>query len=216
MTNEDKNLYERIAPAGSSDGAGVTRAERNIVHQLPAPEEEDRLCTSKVGLTMSELRAKAIASPDSLTEVECRVIFDGADYDSPGRLRNPFWFVHLPPEENELAKRVWDIMDDEPQRVASAREAAAVFRPKRMASLLEKGQRKREEAKRQRDILERANTPKWVNEIRDAGVPRWGFIVFRTAYGEGTDAGWRNFIDTYNYTGKMHLSSCWKISGGLA
>lgn len=219
MTEEEKELYQRIANAGSAEAAAVTRADRNRVFHRPEPEEEDRLCASKVGLTMPELRAKAITSPDTLTELECNIIMRGADYDNPVHMRNPAWISNLPPEEGELAKRVWGLLDDTQENNAydaALHRDGAAFKPQRDATMQEKIKQNRERRSQQREQMEREATPKWVNEIKDARLPRCGFVVFRTAYGEGTDAAWRNFVDMYTLTGRAQLSKCWKKSNSLA
>lgn len=219
MTDQERELYQRIANAGSAEAATVTRVDRNRVFHRPEPEEEDRLCASKVGLTMPELRARAITSPDTLTELDCKIIIRGADYDNPVNMRNPAWISNLPPEEGELAKRVWDLLDDEQENnafQAALHRDRATFKQQRDATMQDKITRTRETRSQERDRMEREATPKWVNEIKDARLPRWGFVVFRTAYGEGMDAAWRNFVDMYTLTGRAQLSKCWKESNSLA
>lgn len=76
--------------------------------------------------------------------------------------------------------------------------------------------RKWDEAKRAMAREARANTPEWVSEMKDAWVPRWGFVIFRTAYSDGTDAGWRNMVDIYKSTGIAHLIRCWWRADNLA
>lgn len=218
MTIEERELYQRIANAGSAEAAAVTRADRNKALHRPEPEEEDRLCASKVGLTMLMLRAKAIKSPDTLTELECETIMRGADYDDPVNMRNPAWISNLPVEEGELAKRVWGLLDDEQERNAydaALQRDCVAFRPQRDAIMQERIKRNRERRSREYERMAREATPRWVNEIKDARLPRWGFVVFRTAYGEGTDAAWRSFVDIYTSAGRMQLSKCWKKSNSL-
>lgn len=218
MTDEERGLYQRIANAGSAETAAVTRADRNKALHRPEPEEEDRLCASKVGITMPELRAKAITSPDILTELECEILIRGADYESPVIMRNPAWISNLPPEEGELAKRVWALLSDEQEnnafKAAFNRDRAA-FKPQRDAIMQDKIKRNKERMRKEQERLVREATPKWVNEIKDARLSRWGFVVFRTAYKEGTDTAWRNFVDLYNLTGKAQLTKCWKKSNSL-
>lgn len=219
MTDEERELYQRIANAGSAEAAAVTRADRNRVLHRPEPEEEDRLCASKVGLTMPELRAKAITSPDTLTELECKIIMRGADFENPVNMRNPAWISNLPPEEGELAKRVWDLLDDGQENnafQAALHRDRAAFKQQRDENIQDKIRRNRERRSHERERMEREATPKWVNEIKDARLPRWGFVVFRTAYGQETDAAWLNFVDMYTLTGRAQLSKCWKKSNSLA
>ena len=217
MTDEEKELYQRIADAGSAEAAGVTRAVRNKVHHRPPPEEEDRLCMDEVGLTVPALRAKAVASPHSLTETECAILWRGADRNSPGWW-SPSWLYNLPPGERALAERVWEIVEDaqarEAERIAADRDRAE-FAAQRSARVTEALQRRREEARREMDRARRANTPRWANEMRDARLRRWGFVVFRTAYGGGTDVLWDYFQRVHRVTGSRQLRECWKKSGFL-
>lgn len=207
MRDEEKESYQRIADADAAGAASVTGAERSILFHRPPPEKEDRLCMKEVGLTMPELRARAIASPDSLNEAECDILTGGANHDTRDKSRNPLWINHLPPEEEDIAEKGWNLFDG--KQVHEAFKAAwfhdkAVFRPLK------------EEALRQRERLERENTPKWVNEINDAGLSRTGFFVFRTVYGVETDAAWRNFVDIYMSSCKSHFGSCWRESNSMA
>lgn len=218
MTDEERELYQRIGTADIAGKATVTRADRNKVFRRPKPEEEDRLCASIVGLTMPELRAKAITSPDTRTELECKVLIRGADYESPVSIRNPAWITNLPPEEGELAKRVWGLLDDGQEN--NAFEAAfnrdrTAFKPQRDAIMREKIKRNKERMLKEQERMVREATPKWVNDIKDARLSRWGFVIFRTAYKEGTDTAWRNFIDMYTLTGKAQLTKCWKKTNSL-
>lgn len=59
----------------------MTGAEGNIVNLRQPLEEEDRLCREEVGLTMHEIKAKALASPDTLSQVETDIILLGVQYD---------------------------------------------------------------------------------------------------------------------------------------
>jgi len=49
----------------------------------------------------------------------------------------------------------------------------------------------------------------------DAKLPQWGFIIFRTAYGEGTDAKWQGFRFTYDMTMTTVLCKCWRRAASL-
>ncbi|KAJ4417420.1 hypothetical protein N0V82_006187 [Gnomoniopsis sp. IMI 355080] len=217
MTDLEKEVFQRIADAGTAGTASVTRTERNVVFRRPSPDEEDRLCIASVGLTMPALRAKAIANPDALTEEDCKLLTLGADYAVRDYFDNPFWHRQLPPDERALVEKVWGLISfDEPQEqealnIAREREKN-VFFPKK----LEAKKRKREEAERQLDRLVREGTPKWVNELKDAGLPRHGFVIFRTAYGPGMGAAWQNFTGLYQGTCRFHFASCWRRSDNLA
>ncbi|KAL7789494.1 hypothetical protein V8C37DRAFT_386080 [Trichoderma ceciliae] len=43
----------------------------------------------------------------------------------------------------------------------------------------------------------------------DAKLSRWGFAIFRTSYGEGTEHKWLCFKMAYGHTKKAQLCKCW-------
>lgn len=111
MAPELKALFQRIAAA--ADPASVTRAERNQINQLPPPDEEDRLCKEKTGLTMEELKNKVMVDPETLTEVETYIIILGATHnlDMPGSGTSSFlWKMSLVDEEHQLARQVHHLL----------------------------------------------------------------------------------------------------------
>ncbi|KAK1252982.1 hypothetical protein MKX08_004169 [Trichoderma sp. CBMAI-0020] len=59
MTVEEKSAFLRVAAA--ADPASVTRADKNQIFGRPPPDEEDCLCQEKIGMTMEELRRKAMS-----------------------------------------------------------------------------------------------------------------------------------------------------------
>ncbi|TGO91308.1 hypothetical protein BPOR_0032g00280 [Botrytis porri] len=83
MTPEDKALYERIATL--KDPKSVTRAEKNQLFGLRPPDEEDRLCLEKIGLTVSELNDKIMSSSDTLSDSEVTISMFGVTH-VPGSL----------------------------------------------------------------------------------------------------------------------------------
>jgi len=108
MTDEEKAMHQRIV----ANSTTVTRAERNQIYRRLPPEEEDRLCRDKVGLTMPELKGKVIANSDTLTETECDLIVYGAGYeqDVPDSRSNSFWFIYLPPDEIQLVQKARELL----------------------------------------------------------------------------------------------------------
>ncbi|KAK9418095.1 hypothetical protein SUNI508_08524 [Seiridium unicorne] len=110
MSTEQRAFHQRVL--ATTDLASVTGAERSQLDLRPTPDEEDRLCGEKVGLTMPELKDKVITSPDTLTETECDVILRGADYN-PTVLNNgkiPIWTLSLQPNERQLTDQISDLL----------------------------------------------------------------------------------------------------------
>ncbi|KAL7971171.1 hypothetical protein HDV63DRAFT_373407 [Trichoderma sp. SZMC 28014] len=129
MTAEDKAAFLRAAAA--ADPASVTRADKNQIFGQPPPEEEDRLCQEKIGMTMDELRRKIMGDPDTLTELECDIIRYGATYawgQSPVSTRRQWSVAFLPDEEYRLARQVVTLLvtfhGDEISRRAELRAKA--------------------------------------------------------------------------------------------
>lgn len=79
ITDEETELYQKNARLRLSRNSGCHSRRPQYCISSPDPEEEDRLCASKVGLATLELQAKAIKSPDTLTELGCKIIMGGAD-----------------------------------------------------------------------------------------------------------------------------------------
>lgn len=206
MTAEQKALYERSL--ADNNPSLVTPAERNAVFLRPPPEEEDRLCREKVGLSMGELKAKVMESEESansLTEAETNIILRGADCDENVRkaAAKALWVFDLPDDEVELARQVRALLasgyEDEVQRRARLRDEA--FEANRSAKRAER----RANAKAEMEAKRRAGRTPWVQEMMDARVTRWGFVIFRTAYGEGTDERWKLFFALCLSTATSHL-----------
>jgi hypothetical protein len=58
-----EGIYRRVI----ADPRSATRADRNAVFGHPPPDEEERLCVAKTGLTLTELKEKASTDPQKLT-----------------------------------------------------------------------------------------------------------------------------------------------------
>jgi hypothetical protein len=217
MTAEQKALYERILAA--NDLSSVTRAERNIINNDPPPDEEDRLCLAKTGLTMAELRQKALASPESigggdgdrLTEMEADILVHGARWDPATRNlgRDATWRSALPADERTLAWRVriMLIREEDQSVFQAAFRRAQAFRPAKE----ERARAAREEQRRKQYAAIEAERPRWVREVMDARLERWGFVVFRTSYGgENAERRWSAFRGNYLFTSLAVMDRCWK------
>ncbi|KAI0132935.1 hypothetical protein BJ170DRAFT_265949 [Xylariales sp. AK1849] len=217
MTAEQKALHERILV--SNDPTSVTRAERNQINFRPPPDEEDRLCREKVGLSMAELMAKVMESEEnanSLTQDETDIILRGADYDRNTRrgLGQGFWWIDLPDDEKQLATQVRALLAsdyaNEVNRRARFRDKA--FDDERSA----RGAKRRTEARAAMDAKRRAMRTPWIQEMLDAKLPRWGFVIFRTAYGEGMDEKWKTFFGLCLATNRAHFGGCWRKAASIA
>src|ERR1700742_2334366 len=75
-------LYNRAI----ADPSSLTDRERRIITHRPPPEEEDALCRTACGQSMSELVTKAIQKRDSLTWREAHLLSAGVIPNQAGRL----------------------------------------------------------------------------------------------------------------------------------
>ncbi|KAL6898299.1 hypothetical protein GGI43DRAFT_91227 [Trichoderma evansii] len=201
----EKALYLRII----ADPASITRADKNQVYDQPPPDEEDRLCKDKTGLTMEELKYKALSNLETLTEDECKILIFGAPSRPYTGSKHIFWRFHLVEDDMKLADQVDNILvsqdDIEIQRRANHRLDHA-FKEVRA---------ERRENLRQQRIAERAAKmrmaqPLWLNYMSDAKLFRWGFVIFRTAYSDGTEQKWQTFQWAYTCTRNAQLGKGWK------
>lgn len=213
--SELEQLYHRVI----ADPHSATRAEYNIVWQWPPPEEKDRLCVEKTGLTRAGLVAKALAAPDELTRDEAQIVYHPQGVNFATRisaaelLRRRKERTPLDALRNEATGRV--------RAAASAGEKAARMNALDRITAL----RRAETEKIMRDWDEyeaarrlTAGSP-WAkamlrNGLLDGGAS-WGFVVFRTgSYGGGpglaADEAWtrfRGYFDSVAETMILHFNS---------
>lgn len=211
MSPEDKALYEHIATL--TDPTSVTRAEKNQLSGVPPPDEEDRICKEKTGLTMAELENKVMTSSDTLSEAEVNIILFGVMWE-PGKSnvnckRNLLWSMNLVDEEQQLVAKVRDFLandyDNEVNRLVYNRNRA-------LDSAIKQ---RREQQRAVMTARHAASRPRWVQELITAKLPQWGFVVFRTNYSEETDEKWRVFQGIYTMTGNTVLKDSWKRASPL-
>lgn len=204
LSPEEKALYLRII----ADPSSATRADKNQVYEKPPPDEEDRLCKDKVCITMEELRHKALSNPDTLTEDECDILAYGFTKRNKSSGKPSFWKSDLVEDDMELSRQVDEILytqeDIEIQRRAQHRhhDFDDVIEERR--------KRKRQQQIDERAAKMRAAQPRWLNHMSDAKLSRWGFVVFRTAYSEGTEHKWEEFQWAYLCNKDAQLYKGWR------
>ncbi|KAK4118226.1 hypothetical protein N657DRAFT_675669, partial [Parathielavia appendiculata] len=213
---ELEQLYRRAI----ADPHSISRAERNAIWGYPPPEEEDRLCVAKTGLTRAGLVAKAAAQPDELTLCEAKILhhhrgvnFDEAEEAAPitdtldgfDRLEAALWECIMeelrgptPLEKlyNEAVARLCAVRS--PEETTAVTNAARRENELAMADLETHEMLWREHEKARRL---KVGTP-WIRRILGAGLLEdgaecWGFVVFRTGcyHGEENEASWKRFRD---------------------
>ncbi|KAK4119593.1 hypothetical protein N657DRAFT_650082, partial [Parathielavia appendiculata] len=179
-------LYRRAV----ADPHSISRAERNAIWGHPPPEEENRLCVAKTGLTRAGLVAKAAAPPDELTLCEAKIICHhrGVNFD----------------DKAEEAAPITGIVDRLDRLEVALLEYIRVCKKK--PTPLEKlynealarlcAWREHEKAR-----IVKVGTP-WIRKMLEAGLLEegaeyWGFVVFRTGcyHGEENEALWQRFRD---------------------
>ncbi|THV55843.1 hypothetical protein BGAL_0003g00850 [Botrytis galanthina] len=218
MPPEDKALYERIALL--TDPTSITRAEKNQLDGLPPPDEEDRLCVEKVGLTMAELKDKVAVSHVTLTQEEADIILFGVTWE-PGNLasgkRYLLWSMDLVDEERQLVEKVQTSLGN-PYDNAIKRLASKRWDELRRLNQSAREQRREQKAQKMRAAFaaqREAGRPKWVQEMLAAKLAHWGFVIFRTDYREGTDKKWHVFKGIYRMTAATVLRDCWSKANAL-
>ncbi|KAK6080304.1 hypothetical protein SCUP234_05245 [Seiridium cupressi] len=165
---------------------------------------------------MPELKDKVMTSPDTLTETECDIILRGADYNPtvPNSGKIPFWTLGLQPGERQLADQVSDLLanDYDNDVYFRAYNRNKAFDPDRKQRLF---QMRQERAAAQAAKI-RAARPQWLHDMFDAKLPRFGFIIFRITYREGTEQKWEVFRAIYDTTKVKLYSKCWRRAANLS
>ncbi|KAL7921209.1 hypothetical protein ACQKWADRAFT_321683 [Trichoderma austrokoningii] len=193
LSPEEKALYLRII----ADPASVTRADKNQVFERPPPDEEDRLCKEKVGITMEELRHKVLSNPDTLTEDECDIMCLGvakrnkSNHKDDRKLSDQVLDIVSTQQDIEIQRRSWD-------RRATFDQVRTEQRKNRRQQLIA-----------ERAAIWYAPMARWVKHMFDANLSRWGLVIFRTAYGEGSDDKWALFQKIYDQHTSKQLRCCW-------
>lgn len=209
LSPEEKALYLRII----ADPASATRADKNQVYEKPPPDEEDRLCKNEVGITMEELRHKALSDPDAMTEDECNILIKGVKKREKSSGRYRFWKSHLVEDDRELSRQVSEILytQDDIEIKRRARHRRHDFD----GVMEERRKRIKQQRIDERAAKMRAGQPRWVRHMFDANLDRWGFVIFRTAYGEETEYNWVVFQSIYSLHTVTQLHHCWEKAANL-
>lgn len=156
-----------------------------------------------------------MTSPDTLTETECNIILKGADYDPnvPNSGNKPFWTLGLQPDERQLADQVSELLanDYDNDVFFRAFNRHKAFNPERKQRL---AQMRQERAAAQAAQL-RAARPRWLHDMFDAKLARFGFVIFRITYREGTEQKWQVFRSIYDNTKIEVYCKCWRRAGNL-
>ncbi len=167
----------------------INRVERNQIHGRPIPSEEDALCLAATSYNFHDLVQKAIKEPSALTDTEARILSDGANQPSRADidktiagfkamsreerdLMDEAWEASADPEETKAKTNAWDVI------VKKRAEKRAISRQQREAARGAPGQTS--------DIVQQKKA--WVKMLEQKGWTEWGFVCFRTYYGE--DAAW--------------------------
>ncbi|KAK4241772.1 hypothetical protein C8A03DRAFT_30077 [Achaetomium macrosporum] len=203
MAHKSRSLCQRAL----SDPSSLTATEKNAILYLPPPSEENQLHQSAFGLpSRAALVAKALDDSDgaSLTNEE-------AEWLSRLGFYNPFVkqtvdesFARLG-QRNKTPRADLDLVADAQEAVLSQDERLAKRRAQGQLERVsaEKKRAKEEQMAKIREWRSQPR-PKWLQELKDAALPRWGFVVLRTAYSDGDEA-WERFKEYWRQTGECQL-----------
>ncbi|KAL2171190.1 hypothetical protein VTG60DRAFT_3501 [Thermothelomyces hinnuleus] len=177
--------------ASQIDPASITPAEKNDILWLPPPEVENQLLQSAFNLGSREaLVAKALINDGA------ELSYDEAKWlESLGR-HDPFEELSITASLNRLERRLQSpaadrkLVDDAQSAVLTLDEDRARIHARNQWNRLNKEHRRAAEERRAK-IRELRKLPRaiWVQQIVDARLPRWGFVILRTAYGPDDDDG---------------------------
>lgn len=222
MNPERRALLQRAV----DDARNLTPEETNAVLRLPPPDEERRLLQEAFGLASREaLVVKALANDgDDLSFEEARWLerLGAADPFADPSVGAAFGEAEQslgqPREDRALEKagRLAVLTIDEGRARANAMRRAREVRGKRRQAA--------EETRERINELRRLPRAGWVQKMVDAGLPRWGFVVLRTAYGavDGdkaddpcSDAAWARFREYFMQACQWVTLHRWKGAAEL-
>ena len=115
-------LYNRAI----ADPSSLTDRERRIITHRPPPEEEDALCRTACGQSMTELVTKAIQNGDSLTWKEAHLLSAGVVPNQAGRLLSER--VRMSKTDRDLTHRAAAAATTEEMEVAQGNARAVLTR----------------------------------------------------------------------------------------
>ncbi|KAK4127536.1 hypothetical protein N657DRAFT_678129 [Parathielavia appendiculata] len=210
-------LYRRAV----ADPHSISRAERNAIWGHPPPEEEDRLCVAKTGLTRAGLVAKAAAQPDELTLCEAKIICHhrGVNFDDKAEEAAPITgivdrldrlevalleYIRVCKKKPTPLEKLYNEALARLCAVRSPEETTAFANALKRDSELAMADSEANEMKwreHEKARIVKVGTP-WIRKMLEAGLLEdgaecWGFVVFRTGcyHGEENEALWQRFRD---------------------
>jgi hypothetical protein len=212
---ERRALLERA----SADPASITPAEKNDILLLPPADVENQLHQSNFNLnSRAELVAKGLRDDGAeLTFDEARW-FRNLGEENPWRKAGiDAWFegfhrrFRTPIDDRMLLRDAQEVVltPDEQRARSNAKQRADRLREEKV--------RFKEEQRAKLRELHGQRRAKWVQSMLDAALPRWGFVVLRTAYPDDesdadnccSDAAWQRLPDYFKGTCKFVLNM-WK------
>lgn len=173
----------------------ITRAERNQIQGRPTPSEEDTLCLSATSYTFHALVQRAVSEPSTLTETEAYILSYGANQPSRAEIdRKMAGFKAMPKEERELMDKAWEVSAD-PQETAANMNAWNLLGERRAEKSAAAVRQLREAARaapeQKHEMV--AQKKAWVKTLEQKGWAEWGFVCFRSSYGD--DEAWTRAKD---------------------
>ncbi|GAB1319313.1 hypothetical protein MFIFM68171_09523 [Madurella fahalii] len=204
MNAEKRPLLERAIV----DPASITPAEKNAILWLPPPDVENQLHQFTFNLSS---RDALVTKPQMLG---IKNPFEKVSID--GSINRFKQHLQTPTTDRELLYNAQSAVLTPDEERARAQAGHQVDR------LSKERQRAAEEKRAKMQELHKQPQAKWVQEIVDAALPRWGFVILRTAYGDGagdgddedpcSDAAWKRFQGYFK--GACRYVACsWK--GGV-
>lgn len=180
-TSPTQTLYRKAIHSPHT----ITRAERNQIQGRPPPSEEDALCLSATSHTFDGIVQKAIREPSTLTEIEARILSDGADQPSRTDIKATIAGTQAMQEEDR------ELMDQALKTSASPLETEAKIKAWEVLDRLRV--EKRAVARQQREAARSAPNPDrgyvlskkpWVTKLEQSQWTDWGFVCYRTSYSD--------------------------------
>ena len=203
---------EELCNRAISSPSSITPAERALLQGRPDPDTQKSLYIAKIGIPLSGLLAKALATPPTLTAQEAHVLVHGpVDRTREEKAARREARRALTNEQRDLEDRACMALGDKNEGKARniawqvLQSAKSEEKPPQTTGTvdplqpgIQSGARSAESSTslRRKPIIFPWERADWITPIREKNYSSWGLPVLRTAYED--PAAWLTFKEKFS------------------